>query len=50
LRVHFGLGRETSIAKFEVQWINGDTVSYSIDRVDTLLTVDQKSGRVSYGR
>ena len=50
LRVHFGLGRETSIAKFEVRWINGDTVSYSIDRVDTLLTVDQKSGRVSYGR
>jgi hypothetical protein len=50
LRVHFGLGPETSITKFEVRWMNGDTVSYSIDRVDTLLTIDQKSGRVSYGR
>jgi hypothetical protein len=50
LRVHFGLGRETAITKFEVRWMNGDTVSYSIDRVDTLLTIDQKTGTVTYGK
>lgn len=48
LRVHVGLGRETSISKLEVRWANGDTVTYPIDRIDTQVTIDQGSGRVSY--
>jgi hypothetical protein len=50
LRVHIGLGRQTSVSKLEVRWAGGDTVSYPIDRVDTFITIDQKSGRVSDGR
>ena len=50
LRVHIGLGRQTTVSKLEVRWAGGDAVSYSIDRVDALVTIDQKSGRVSYGR
>ena len=34
----------------EVRWANGDAVSYAIDRVDAIVTIDQKSGGVSYGR
>ena len=50
LRVHIGLGGQTTVSKLEVRWAGGDTVSYPIDRVDALVTIDQKSGRVSYGR
>ena len=50
LRVHIGLGRQTTVSKLEVRWAGGDPVSYPIDRVDALVTIDQKSGRVSYGR
>jgi hypothetical protein len=50
LRVHIGLGRETAVSKLEVRWAGGDTVSYAIDRVDAVVAIDQKSGRVSYGR
>ena len=50
LRVHVGLGRETTVSKLEVRWAGGDAASYAIDRVDALVTIDQKSGRVSYGR
>jgi len=50
LRVHVGLGRETTVSKLEVRWAGGDTASYAIDRVDALVTIDQKSGRVTYGR
>ena len=50
LRVHIGLGRETKVSKLEVRWAGGDAVSYAVDRVDTLVTIDQQSGRVSYGR
>ena len=50
LRVHIGLGSATSISKLEVRWAGGDTVPYTIDRVDTLVTIDQKTGTVSYGR
>jgi hypothetical protein len=35
MRVHFGLGRETAVAKLEVRWANGPTVEYTIDRVDS---------------
>jgi hypothetical protein len=50
LRVHIGLGRETTVSKLEVRWAGGDVASYAIDRVDALVTIDQKSGRVTYGR
>jgi enediyne biosynthesis protein E4 len=47
LRVHIGLGRETTVSKLEVRWAGGDVASYAIDRVDALVTIDQKSGKVS---
>lgn len=50
LRVHVGLGRERRVSKLEVRWAGGDAASYAIDRVDALVTIDQRSGRVSYGR
>jgi hypothetical protein len=50
LRVHLGLGAETTVTKLEVRWAGGSTATYPIDRVDTLLTIDQKSGAVSYGK
>jgi hypothetical protein len=49
LRVHFGLGGETTVAKLEVRWAGAGTVSYPIDRVDTLVTIDQRAGTVRYG-
>jgi hypothetical protein len=48
LRVHVGLGRETAVSKLEVRWANGGTVTYPIDRVNTIVTIDQKSGALSY--
>jgi hypothetical protein len=50
LRVHVGLGRQTTVSKLEVRWAGGNAASYVIDRVDSLVTIDQKSGRVSYGK
>ena len=49
LRVHIGLGRETAVTKVEVRWSGGPTVSYAVDRVDTLVTIDQRTGAVTYG-
>ena len=48
MRVHFGLGRDTAVAKLEVRWAGGDTAVYAIDRVDAIVTIDQKSGSVNY--
>ena len=42
LRVHIGLGRETAVSKLEVRWAGGKTATYAIDRVDTLVTIDQR--------
>ena len=50
LRVHIGLGSQTTVSKLEVRWAGGQAVSYPIDRVDAIITIDQRSGRVSYGR
>ena len=50
LRVHFGLGASRSISKLEVRWANGPTVTYPLDRVDTIVTIDQASGSLAYGR
>ena len=49
LRVHFGLGEQTAVSKLEVRWAGADTVHYAIDRVDTLVTIDQLSGKITYG-
>jgi hypothetical protein len=49
VRVHIGLGSSTSVSKLEVRWANGPTVGYPIDRVDTFVTIDQKSDTVLYG-
>jgi hypothetical protein len=50
LRVHVGLGDATTVDKLEVRWANGPTVQYPITRVDTLVTIDQATGEVAYGR
>jgi hypothetical protein len=49
LRVHVGLGRETTASEIEVRWSGGDRASYAVDRVDAIVTIDQRTGRVSYG-
>jgi hypothetical protein len=49
LRVHFGLGAATSITKLEVHWANsaaGAAMTYTVPRVDAILTIDQASGSV----
>jgi hypothetical protein len=55
LRVHFGLGPEAAaaaVSELRVRWANGPAdgpaVAYRIDRIDTLVTIDQKSGFVTY--
>jgi enediyne biosynthesis protein E4 len=50
LRVHVGLGRETAVSRLEVRWAGGDTETYAVDRVDTFVTIDQKTGAISYGK
>jgi hypothetical protein len=46
LRVHFGLGAATSVAKVEVRWANGPLVEYAVPRVDAIVRIDQASGNV----
>jgi hypothetical protein len=48
LRVHFGLGKQSSVSRVEVRWANGASVEYKIDRVDAIVTIDQASGSVTY--
>jgi hypothetical protein len=48
LRVHFGLGKESTLSKVDVRWANGATVEYKVDRVDAIVTIDQVSGAVTY--
>ena len=49
-RVHFGLGRHTSVSRVEVRWANGATVEYKLDRVDAIVTIDQATGSVTYSK
>jgi hypothetical protein len=49
-RVHFGLGPHTSIERLEVRWANGPAVEYALDRVDSIVTIDQAKATVSYAR
>jgi hypothetical protein len=51
LRVHFGLGpdaKAAAVTELQVRWANGPAVSYRIDRIDTLVAIDQQSGTVTY--
>ncbi len=47
-RVHVGLGPYTSVESLVVRWAGADTRTYAIDRVDTIVTIDQKTGAVTY--
>jgi enediyne biosynthesis protein E4 len=49
LRVHIGLGAATSVSNLQVRWANGPTVSYAVDHVDTIMTIDQANGTVTKG-
>jgi enediyne biosynthesis protein E4 len=49
LRVHVGLGDAARVEKLEVRWANGPTVTYAITRIDSLVTIDQSTGTVTYG-
>jgi enediyne biosynthesis protein E4 len=47
-RVHFGLGAEAKVTRVEVRWANGRSVDYAIDRVDSIVTIDQATGSITY--
>ena len=49
-RVHFGLGAAASVTSLEVRWAGGAARTYTIGRVDDIVTIDQKSGVVTYAR
>jgi hypothetical protein len=46
-RVHFGLGAATAVQSVEVRWAGGTVRTYAVDRVDRVVTIDQKSGAVT---
>jgi hypothetical protein len=51
LRVHFGLGPDataSAVSELRVRWANGPAVAYRIERIDTLVAIDQKTGTVTY--
>jgi enediyne biosynthesis protein E4 len=48
LRVHFGLGTGTAVSRLEVRWANGPTVEYKVERVDTIVTIHQATGAITY--
>jgi hypothetical protein len=50
LRAHVGLGTATQIEALDVRWANGVTTRYPVSRVDTVVTIDQETGAVSYDR
>jgi hypothetical protein len=47
-RVHFGLGAATSLTSLDVRWAGGTSRTYPISRVDAFVTIDQKTGAVTY--
>jgi hypothetical protein len=47
LRVHVGLGRETTVTALEVRWANGPTTRYAIPSVDAAYTINQNTGAVT---
>ncbi len=44
LRLHFGLGKATSVERLEVRWANGRTERYSVKGVDRMITIVQGRG------
>jgi len=48
LRVHFGLGSDTAVSRLQVRWANGPVGTYSVGRVDTIVTIDQATNTVAY--
>jgi hypothetical protein len=48
IRPHVGLGTATKVDGIEVQWAGGAKATYQIDRVDTQVTIEQATGKVSY--
>ena len=42
-------GDQVAVSKLEVRWAGAETVTYPIERIDTLVTIDQRSGRITYG-
>ena len=48
LRVHVGLGKAKAIDRLEVRWAGGKTAAYEVDRVNTTVTIDQKTSTVRY--
>ncbi len=47
-RVHLGLGDATTLQSLEVRWAGGTTRTYAVEGVDRFVTIDQRTGRVSY--
>jgi enediyne biosynthesis protein E4 len=50
LRVHVGLGTERAVTSLSVRWANGPTTRYAIPRIDAVVSIDQKTGAVTYPR
>jgi hypothetical protein len=50
LRLHFGLGAQSGVSRLEVRWANGQATDYKIERVDTIVTIDQATGSVTYAK
>ena len=50
LRAHVGLGSATRVEALDVRWANGSTVRYTVNRVDTSITIDQQTGSVTTDR
>ncbi len=45
LRLHFGLGRETSIASIEIRWPSGGSESFAVSGVDRVVDLKEGTGK-----
>ena len=45
LRLHFGLGTETSVKVIEVRWPNGESVSFPEPQLDRIITLIEGKGK-----
>jgi hypothetical protein len=46
LRLHFGLGRETRVARVAVRWPNGERETFSVNQVDRILELVEGKGKL----
>jgi hypothetical protein len=44
MTLHFGLGAATKVEKLEVKWSNGDSETFNVPKVDTVITITQGKG------